>query len=199
MTSSGVRVRAESAWSWFGYIPVVAMISAIVLVSDRQTTDDTEHAHEVLVRSLVWLVSAVVAGVVRDVTLAIPPGFGLSEVADQSGCALVEVEDEGARLAAALDAVRGPRLLILRAGYQIDAKITDEIDAFVRRQPEAAAALILSEPETAAQRMIPRRAPVVGVLAQKATCLAASPRGFSHLARSIRGATRLKTRAERIR
>lgn len=174
------------------------MISAIVLVSDRQSTDDTEHAHEIVVRSLVWLVSAVVAGVVRDVTLAIPPGFGLSEVADQSGCALVEAEDEGARLAAALDAVRGPRLLVLRAGFHIDAKIVEEIDGFVRRRPEEAAALILAAPQTAPQRLMPGRAPVVGLLAPKAACLAASPRGFSRLARSLRGAARLKTRAERI-
>ena len=174
------------------------MISAIVLVSDRQSIDDTDHAHEVLVRSLVWLVTAVVAGVVRDVTLAIPPGFGLSEVADQSGCALVEAEEEGIRLASAIAAVRGPRLLVLRAGYQIDAKIVDEIDVFVRRQPEEAAAFILSEPQTAAQRLLPGRAPVVGILAPKATCTALASRGFPRLVRGIRGATRLKTRAARI-
>ena len=174
------------------------MISAIVLVSDRQSTDDTEHAHEIVVRSLVWLVSAVVAGVVRDVTLANPPGFGLSEVADQSGCALVEAEEEGARLAAAIAAVRGPRLLILRAGYHVDSRIGEEIDAFVRRQPETESALILSEPETAAQRLLPNRAPIIGVLLSKSTAQAIAPRSFSRLARAIRRGTRFRARATRI-
>ena len=174
------------------------MISAIVLVSDRESADDTEQAHEIVVRSLVWLVSAVVAGVVRDVTLANPPGFGLSDVADQSGCALVEADDETARLAAAITAARGARLLILRAGYQIDARISEEIDGFVRRQPDEATALILSEPETAAQRLMPNRAPIVGVLVSKAACQALAPRSFSRLARAMRRSTRFRTRATRI-
>jgi hypothetical protein len=174
------------------------MISAIVLVSDRQSTDDLEHAHEVAVRSLVWLVSAVVSSTVRDVMLATPPGFGLSEVADQAGCALVQAEEESGRLAAAIAAARGPRLLILRAGYNLDARICDELDAFIRRRPEDTPAVILSEPQTAAQRLLPGRAPVVGVLASKAACAALAPRSFSRLVREMRGATRLKIRAERI-
>ena len=174
------------------------MISAIVLASERHSEEDTERTHEIVVRSLVWLVSAVVAGVVRDVTLAVPAGFGLSEVADQSGCALVEADDEMGRLDAAINAARGPRLLILQAGFQIDARISEEIDSFVRRAPAQASALILASPETAAQRLMPNRAPTIGVLVSR-EALEPLPRSFASLARGVRrGATRFATRAARI-
>jgi len=174
------------------------MISAIVLASERQSGDDVEHAHEIVVRSLVWLVSAVVAGVVRDVILAVPAGFGLSEVADQSGCALVEADDEAGRLQAAFAAARGPRLLVLKAGYQLDAGIAEEIDSFVRRQPAEAAALILATPETLTQRLFPGQAPPIGVLAAKTFCLEARPRSVEQLARAAQPATRLRHRAFKI-
>ena len=174
------------------------MISAIVLASESQSAVDVEHAHEVVVRSLVWLVSAVVAGVVRDVILAVPPGLGLSEVADQSGCALVQAEDEAGRLGIAIADARGPRLLILRAGFQLDNRVSEEIDSFVRREPADAAALILAAPETAIQRVFPGRAPVVGMLLTKPAAGSKPPESFERLARMLRGSARLRTRAARI-
>ena len=174
------------------------MISAIVLASEHHSGDDVEHAHEVAVRSLVWLVSAVVAGVVRDVVLAVPPGLGLSDVADQSGCELVKADDEAGRLAAAIAAARGPRLLFLRAGYQPDGRLSEEIDAFVRRTPDAAAALVLAAPETLGQRLFPVRAPAIGTLVARAACLETPPVSFARLVRGLRRPTRLLTRAVRI-
>ena len=174
------------------------MISAIVLASEHHSGDDVEHAHEVAVRSLVWLVSAVVAGVVRDVVLAVPPGLGLSDVADQSGCELVKAEDEAGRLASAITAARGPRLLVLRAGYQPDGRLAEEIDAFVRRMPDDASALVLAAPETLGQRLFPALAPAIGVLVARAACLEARPTSFSHLVRGLRRPSKLRTRAVRI-
>lgn len=174
------------------------MISAIVLASEHQSGDDVEHAHEVVVRSLVWLVSAVVAGTVRDVVLAVPAGLGLSEVADQSGCTLAKADDEAGRLAAAIAAARGPRLLVLRAGYQPDGRLADEIDAFTRRTRDDATALVLAAPETLPQRLFPRLAPAVGVLLSRAAALEAPPPSFGRLVRGLRRPTRLHTRAVRI-
>ena len=174
------------------------MISAIVLASEHHSGDDVEHAHEVVVRSLVWLVSAVVASVVRDVVLAVPPGLGLSDVADQSGCELVKADDEPSRLLAAIEAARGPRLLVLRAGYQPDGRLAEEIDAFVRRTPDDATALILAAPETLVQRLFPRQAPAIGALVSRAACLETPPPSFAQFVRGLSRPTRLLTRAVRI-
>ena len=82
------------------------MTSAIVFVPTA-TGRSAPHDGELLVRSLVWLVSAVVAGAVRDVTLAGGPGLGLCDIADQSGCGFVEGASEAACLHAALAVGRG--------------------------------------------------------------------------------------------
>ena len=174
------------------------MISAIVLASEHQSGDDVEHAHEVVVRSLVWLVSAVVDGVVRDVVLAVPPGLGLSDVADQSGCMLAKGDDEEARLAAAIAVARGPRLLVVRAGFQPEGPLAAEIDAFVRRKPEDAAALLRAAPESLAQRLAPMSVPAVGAIVSRAACVASPPASFARLVRGLRRPTRLRTRAIRI-
>jgi hypothetical protein len=174
------------------------MITAIVLASESQSDADVEHAHEIVVRSLVWLVSAVVSGVVRDVILAAPPGFGLSEVADQSGCALVQGEEERDRIAEAVAAAREPRLLFLRVGYQIDPKIAEEIDVFVRREPADASALIVAMPETARQRLFPGRTPVIGAVVSRATMISSPPESFARLVRASRKGKKLRTRAIRI-
>ena len=173
------------------------MISAIVLAPDASLADDLGHSREVVVRSLVWLVSAVVSGVVRDVTLAVPAGLGLSEVADQAGCDLVEADQEATRLALAVEANRGKRLLILKTGFQPEHGLIEEIDAFVRRAPADATAVVRAKPETALTRLFPDRAPIVGVLVSK-DALAAHAGGFRRLARGFRRGTSLRTRAMRI-
>lgn len=174
------------------------MISAIVLAPDTARSADVEHVREVAVRSLVWLVSAVVSGVVRDVTLAVPTGLGLSEVADQVGCAFVEADGEADRLVEAVKVSRGMRLLIIKAGFQPDGGLPDEIDSFVRRSSADAVALVLAAPATAAQRLLPDRAPIVGVLVPRGFCLRRPPSGFDGLARLVKRGVRLRTRASRI-
>ena len=171
------------------------MISAIVLVSDPRRSDDVDHVHEIVVRSLVWLVSAVVAGVVRDVTLAGPADIGLAAVADQIGCKVVEADDEAERLVAAAIGSRDARLLVMRSGYQPDVNLTAEIEAFVRRSEPDAAALVLAVPEDALTRLLPGRAPVIGLLVPRAHVEAVD---FSRLVRRTRRAARLRARATRI-
>ena len=173
------------------------MISVIVLAPDAPYADDVGYAREIVVRSLVWLVSAVVAGVVRDVTLAVPAGLGLSEVADQAGCELILADHEAARLDLALVGMRERRVLVLKTGFQPANGLIEEIDSFVRRAPREGAALVRSEPETPLARLFPNLAPVVGVLMPGGPAPNVSG-GFTRLARAYRRGTSLRTRATRI-
>lgn len=173
------------------------MISAIVLIPDGWPADDLGRTREIVVRSMVWLVSAVVSGVVRDVVLAVPPGFGFAELADQSGCTLVQAKNEAERLASAAGAARAGRVLVLRAGFQPETGLVEDLDAFLRREPQAATALVLATPATALQRLFPEKARVVGVLLPKPGLSLGG--GIAALVRRTRrGATRLQARARPI-
>ena len=171
------------------------MISVIVLVPDVHRSDDADRFREIVARSLVWLVSAVVAGIVRDVTLAGPATLGLDEIADEAGCKLVEADDEAERIGAAVAGSRDARLLVMRAGYQPDATLTADLDAFLRRAAPDAAALVLAAPETLLERILPGRALVVGVLVPVRRLGEGS---FRQLVRRSRGAVRLRVRAVRM-
>ncbi len=172
------------------------MISAVVLAPDMAVETDLAHAREIVVRSLVWLVSAVVSGVVRDVVLAVPEGLGLAEIADQAGCGLVEAATEAERLAGAVALSRETRVLVMRTGYQAEAGLVEDIDSFDRRAPRDAMALVLATAETALQRLVATRAPVVGIIASRDT--AAAARGFRRFARAARHGQRLRSRVSRI-
>ena len=172
------------------------MISAVVLAPDMAAETDIGHAREIVVRSLVWLVSAVVAAVVRDVVLAVPAALGLAEVADQAGCMLVEADTEADRLSRGLATSRETRVLVLRAGFQPETGLVEEIDSFLRRAPLDAVALVLATPETALQRLVPDRAPVVGIIAPREA--SATARSFARYARASRRGQRLRGRATRI-
>ena len=173
------------------------MISAIMLVPDLRHDDDKGLQRETVVRSLVWLVSAVIAGVVRDVVLAAPDALELSEIADQAGCTLVQSDRETDRLAGAIAASRCDRLLVIKTGYQSDGALVEDIEAFVRRATPGAVAFVQAAPDAFLERLFPHRAPVVGVLIPRANL----PRTilFANLVRSARKAIRLRTSVSRIR
>ena len=164
------------------------MISAIVLAPTALEGGELATEREIIARSMVWLVSAVVSAVVRDVTLATPAGLGLSDLSDQSGCELVQAETEPERLLAAAAACRETRVLVMRAGFQPDAGVVEEIEAFARRSREDDAALLLERPVTLPQRVFPRRATVAGVLVPKtlAMSIAQGGGGFDRLAGAAR-------------
>ena len=173
----------------------MSLISVVVLVPARHRSDDPDRFREIVARSLVWLVSAVVAGVVRDVTLAGPADVGLNEIADEAGCGLVEADDEAERIGAAVPGSRDARLLVMRAGYQPDTTLTAEMDAFIRWAAPDAAALVLAAPETLLERIFPGRAPVVGILVPVRRLGAGR---FGRLVRRLKGAVRLRARAVRM-
>lgn len=164
------------------------MISAIVLA----TGDPPERVRELAVRSLAWLVSAVVAGVVRDVIAACPSSWPVADVMEHAGCALVTAEAEAGRLAAAIALARCERVLVLRLGFQPEGPLVAEIDAAQPRLAADAAALLLEAPSSMLQRVFPDLAPVVGLLLPRQHLM--GERTYGELARSARGGLRLRTR-----
>ena len=167
------------------------MISAIVLA----TGEPPERARELAVRSLAWLVSAVVAGVVRDVTAACPSSWPIVDVMEHAGCALVTAGAEAERLVAAVALAKCEQVLVLRLGFQPVGPLIAEIDAALPRLVRGEgrsnrSALLREAPATALQRLFPDRAPVIGVLLPRERLAAAA--SFKTLARS--GGLRLRTR-----
>ena len=174
------------------------MISVIVFVPERRRPDPSS-TREVLVRSLVWLVSAVVAGVVHDVTLAGPSGLGLIEIADQAGCDIVEEGSEASRLAAACAISKHTRLLIIESGFQPSEGFIGELDSYTRKTPPDAAARLLAMPVSPWQRLFPDRAPTIGMVASTARCRALHDHAFQGLVDTIKPRTRFETRAYSVR
>ena len=170
------------------------MISAIVLGRDDAANSD--EIREIVVRSLIWLVSAAVAGVVRDVTLAMPPGAPLHDIAEQAGCEIVEAATEEDRLAAALRKSRCDRVLVIRAGFQPEGALLEEIAAWDRRGRPQRAALLLAAPRNLIERLFTSRADIVGLLATRERCAGFAT--FRALVRSFKGSPRLHTRVRPI-
>ncbi len=169
------------------------MISVLVLAPPLNRHSDD--VLEVTARSLVWLVSAVVVGVVRDVVLAAPPGLGLAAVADQVGCGLTEMHGEARLLQAGLEKARCGEVLVLRAGYEPQGDLVREIEVRCRssaRRPS----LLLAGPQTFVERLLPNRAPVIGVVTAKSRT--AGTIGFSDLVRGCGKAERFATRVQPI-
>ena len=167
------------------------MISAIVLA--RREGRPSEDVRELAARSLSWLVSAVVQGVVRDVIVACPPSWPVDDIMGHAGCALVRAQREEDRLGEAAVGAKCPRVLVIEAGYQPEGPLIAEIDAIERRLAADAAALLLAIPSSVLQRLLPDRAPVLGVLAPRGWLLRENPT-FANLARRARHGVRLRTR-----
>ena len=170
------------------------MISAIVFVPDAQGQDVARES-ERLVRSLTWLVSAVVSGVVRDVTLAGREALGLAEVADQAGCGLVAGADEAERLRQAVAASRNPRVLILTSGFLPGDTMIGELDALTRPLAREAAVRLQASTGTLRQRLLPGGLPTVGVFAPTSRCLALPARRFPQLVAALKPKVLFATRA----
>ncbi len=168
--------------------PASHVISAIVL--EPASFPRGSAGQDLVIRSLSWLVSAAVAGLIGDLTLAASAGLQLDGVSDAVGCRLVVADDEGRRLRAAADQVRGGTVLVLKAGFAPGSELIEEL---ARREGAAYPALLLAAPTTFWQRLLPDRAPSVGILAPAPSCRQAAD--FAALVRSCRGGTRLAARA----
>jgi hypothetical protein len=173
------------------------MISAIVLVPGGAWRGAARDG-ELLVRSLVWLVSAVVAGIVRDVTLTGPEGLGLADIAEQSGCAVVEDDSEAERLTKAVALSKQPRLLILEFAFQPAESMIGELDSLARVMGLDESAHLLATPATAWQRLFPSRSRTVGLFAPASRCRSLAGRDFLRLKAGLDPQVRFSTRANPI-
>ena len=164
------------------------MLSAIVIAP--QGTPALE-----IVRTLAALVPAAVQGLVRDLTLACPPGQDYEGIADHAGCHLAANIDAAAALGAAITGAREDWVLLLLAGFAPESGFIDEAGDFIAGGG-ARAGLLRRVPDGFWTRLFPNRAAVAGVLAPKALF---SQRGeFAALAARVTPRQTLNVRARRV-
>ncbi len=179
------------------------MLSAIVLYESAPRPARIDPA-ESLVRTLGSLVKASVEGLLGDVAIAGPSDLGLGLIADHAGCGLIEAADERQWLHGAIEAARGPDLLLLRSGFAPEAGFIEEATDFLRessaRQTAGGhAAILRAAPASFLERLFPRLAPLAGLIAPRERCLdLGAPEGLAALAHSVAPARALRTHARRI-
>lgn len=167
------------------------MLSTVVLVLDQPL--GRRISPDVVARSLSWLVSAAVAGLVRDVVLACPPSIDLAGFADQAGCDFIQGATERDRLRDALARLRGDSILILAAGYGGDRSVVDELEVALSHPPGCGPLRILATSTNGARRLPFRRASTVGLVLPRASLTAASFESFATVAKRHGGAVALAT------
>lgn len=169
-----------------------SMISAIVAVTGLDGVPP-KRERETAVRSLAWLVSAVVAGVVRDVVVACPPTWAVEDLMDHAGCKLVQAPEEEARLAAAAALAKCERVLVIRVGFQPEGQLVGEIDGLDRGALDNGGRLLLRAPSRLIERLFPDRSPPVGLLLDRER-LRTAPTTFRALSRQMRRCRRFRAR-----
>jgi hypothetical protein len=156
---------------------------------------------EALVRTLASLVRANVEGLLADVLIAGPEGRGLAIIADHAGCNLIEAESEPEWLRRAVEAARGPDLLLLRSGHAPEPGFIEEAGDLLAGRGRAAArrAVRLHRvPENLVERLFPRLAPLAGLIAPRDVCLDAPHGKFARLVRHVGTTEVLRSCARRV-
>ena len=184
------------------------MLSAIILAPDPRGTDPASlRPQEAVARTLAGLVSATVADLVRDATIAGLEGSDLARLADQAGCWLVSGTNLRSALAQALRSARYSHVLVLLAGFVPEAGFIDETEDFLlaagvsdngaamQGAPQAAA--LRRQPEGFWQRVIPALAPVAGIIAASEELQAVASDDLTRMARALSAAS-FKTPVRRV-
>jgi hypothetical protein len=176
------------------------MLSAIVCCEDRDAGETGVSLAEVLARTLASLVTAKVEGLLCDVRIAGPAGMSLGIVANHAGCGLIEGAIEAEWLRLALEASRGPYILVLRRGEAPEAGFIEEAIDFLDKaaKEKSRTALLRAVPESFLERLFPSLAPPAGVIATRDLMLRAPRASFQKLARQIAPATTFHTRMRTI-
>jgi hypothetical protein len=176
------------------------MLTAIVLGESDQNQKLAHRVPEQAARTLAFLVSAAVQGLIRDAVLIGEETPALRYVADYAGCTLVGESDPAKALAKALDLARGEHVFLLRAGYAAEPPLIDEIRDFLELGPsgQGACGLVREMADGFMQRIWPAMSPLAGLVAPWNRSRAARPRDLQHLARTLRPRVTLKTGARRI-
>jgi hypothetical protein len=174
------------------------MFSTLVLFDERPAKLDKDARVEGLVRTLASLVPHHVEGILGDVRLIGPAGYGLDRIADYAGCALIEAkEDQSFR--PIFETLRHDQFLLLRSGYALKTDFLEEardLGRLDQRKPSPALKL-LAEPEHFFQRLFPGSAEIAGIIAPRSWGLAQSCGPLSVMLRGRRSSGTLRTRARR--
>jgi hypothetical protein len=176
------------------------MLTAIVLAQHKEKQGLARRAPEEAARSLAFLVSAAVQGLVRDAVLIGEDTAALRYVADYAGCTLISESEPAKALAAALAAARSEHVFLLKAGYAAEAPLVDEIRDFLEfgRGRDGISGLVREVPSTLLQRLFPAGSPLAGLVAARDKSRAADARNLDDLARRLRPAVLLKAGARRL-
>lgn len=186
------------------------MLSTIVFCEEKPDAERRpgRELAEILARTLGSLVGAKVDGLLRDVAIAGPAGQDLITIADHAGCGVIEAAREADWLRLAIEAARGPDILLLRSGRAPEAGFIEEAGDFLRMRALAndggsnterdRAARLRAAPENLLERLFPGLAPLAGLIAPRDLCLRAPKDRFAALAHFVGPATTLRTRARRI-
>lgn len=139
------------------------MFSALVLI---QHGPKGAPSGEGVVRTLSALVPAAIEGIVRDVALASPVrSEDLSRIADLAGCAYVHASAD-ALVRESLAALKGPRILALRAGRVPEQGFLDEL-ADLANNHARQSAVLLDPPHSILARLLPRLSRASGLAAPR--------------------------------
>jgi hypothetical protein len=164
------------------------MYSALVLI---EAGKNGVPSSEAVVRTLAALVPAAIEGVVRDVALAVrQPSDDVVRIADHAGCALVTGEAD--LLRRSLDALKEPRLVVLRAGRVPERAFVGEL-ADLAAYRASACALLLDAPDGWLTRLAPGLSRPSGVVAPR-SLLRPEADGVRGLARALPSPAILKAR-----
>ena len=176
------------------------MLTAIVLADPQEKQRLARRAPEEAARTLAFLVSAAVQGLVRDAVLIGEDSAALRYVADYAGCTLITDSVPASALGAALVAARSEHVFLLKAGYAAEAPLVDEIRDFLEfgRGRQGGAGLIREMPGNLLQRVFPGGSPLAGLVAARDRSRAAKARDIEDLARRLRPLVLLKSGARRI-
>ena len=174
-----------------------AMLSTFVLMPPLVGHASPEP--NALVRTLAALVPAAIDGLVRDVTV-IGPGSdaGMRMIAEDAGCGILEADSFEDAVRSALGRARSATVFLLQSGAAFDHALVDEVGTYFSVPRPAGDAQVLLLRRSASgllTRVLPRRAPVVGLIAPR-TALSGAPKSFEALVRSLRPTRTLAARAQ---
>jgi hypothetical protein len=176
------------------------MLTAIVLANPQEKQGLARRAAEEAARTLAFLVSAAVQGLVRDAVVIGEDSAALRYVADYAGCTLVSESEPAKALSEALAAARSEHVFLLKAGYAAEAPLIDEIRDFQEfgRGRDGVCGLVRETPGGLLQRVLPGTSPLVGLVAPREKSRAANARDLADMAWRLRPAVTFKAGARRL-
>lgn len=172
------------------------MLSAIVLACDA--AEPQPATPEAVVASVSALVPAVVAGLIREASLAVTAGEeAMHKIADHAGCQIVEAMAAADVLQAAVAAAPGPLLILLRAGCVPQQGFVEELADFMREGADLGA-LLREMPTGGLARLFPSLAPAAGLVGARSAMRKSAGQSLAALARALRPKRTFRCRAIRI-